>query len=117
MEQFSGLSNAHVSNIVGQNAEGYDMLMDRAVFMSPNTQSENRLSNLVAMYNTHPGADTWVRNYMQNFFQNMLSDWTSAGRSKEDFLTTFVKDAPAMQAQAPRQPAPNGTSSPSPYGW
>ena len=88
---------------LGKNPRGYDRVMDRAVFLAPNSASQNRLSGLVAMYNTHPGADTWVKNYMQDFYSNMLSDWTTSGRSAETFLTTFVKDAPALQAQGPSQ--------------
>jgi hypothetical protein len=61
----------------------------RALFIE-GASAPDRLSALVAMYNTPKGSDAWYRNELQTIYGDLYTGWTRANKSPESFLDTFV---------------------------
>jgi hypothetical protein len=74
-------------------------MMNMHIFMGDDERSLSRLSKLVGMYNVDPGADTWLKSQVMNYYGSMMESWLLSGRDQYDFLETFVKDRPVMSVR------------------
>ena len=63
----------------------------RVFFMDPNSeQARNRTALLVSNYVVPGDADPWFKREMNKYYANLLANWERTGRSREDFLKTFL---------------------------
>ena len=91
MSKYAGLSYEEVIN--GIEAETIDpsTIFQRVAFMDPaNPNTFDRTALLVSQYNVPEDSDPWFKNRMKNYYSRMLQNWELSGRSREDFLQTFI---------------------------
>ena len=91
MSKYAGLSYEEV--IDGIEAETIDpsTIFQRVAFMDPSDRNAfDRTALLVSQYNVPEDSDPWFKNRMKNYYSRMLQNWELSGRSREDFLQTFI---------------------------
>ena len=91
MSKYAGLSYEEVLN--GIEAETIDpsTMFQRVAFMDPSDRNAfDRTALLVSQYNVPEDSDPWFKNRMKNYYSRMLQNWELSGRSREDFLQTFI---------------------------
>ncbi len=89
----------NMAGFIGKSYE--DQLADgntqyqRMLFMDPSTKgSFSRTARLVADYNLPPDADPWLKQRMRSQMAQNLESWEASGKTREEFLVTFMQERP-----------------------
>ena len=105
MSKYAGLSYEEVIEGIETNTIDPSTIFQRQAFMDPSDPNTfDRTALLVSQYNVPEDSDPWFKNRMKNYYSRMLQNWELSGRSREDFLQTFIsrpKTAETKELVAP----------------
>ena len=91
MSKYAGLSYEEVIEGIETNTIDPSTIFQRQAFMDPSDPNTfDRTALLVSQYNVPEDSDPWFKNRMKNYYSRMLQNWELSGRSREDFLQTFI---------------------------
>ena len=91
MSQFMGVT---YEDILGEEMDA-NTQYQRMLFMDPDSSgSARRTARLVADYNLPPDAEPWLKQRMREQMADNLKNWEAAGKTREEFLVTFMKERP-----------------------